>query len=187
MSEVIKQTARSIIEEGRYKRIEETEKLAEKCRKCLHYLFRDPSEVKWDHTFVPVGDVCSYATPRDLGVYGLAHPEIFSVEEVREEDRHGLPEIRYFVPDEEGNLREVGFCEYWARLSGERTIDDRIRLGECEFENIPPRSKPWHEKDDEWDSKYKETYLKSLVPRIRRLKILSEEELQELIEEELSH
>jgi len=185
MDEIIKQIAQKIVEENRYDKIKEMESLAKKCKKCFHYIFRDPSEIKWDHTFVLTGHVCSYDPLCDPGVYELAHPEIFSVKEFVEKDKDELPKIRYFVPDGKGNLREVDFYEYWARHSRERTIDERIKLGECEFESIPPRSKPWYERDDEWDSKYKEIYLRPLIPRIKQLNIFNETELQELIKEEL--
>ena len=59
------------------------------------------------------------------------------------------------------------FTDVYQSNIGERTISSRIELGVCEFREFSePRSKPWGEKDENWDSKYKDKFVGLLRPNL---------------------
>jgi hypothetical protein len=167
MNEMVKMIAKLIGEEGRAERIKDMESLAQKCKKCMHYRWEDPNKVKWDHTFVPVTHVCDYSVLgnkplRDLIIWG-------KVRDIKDATIGG-------------SLN--GFSHVYQSINGVRTIGRRVRLGECEFKEFPePRSKPWGERDDHWDTKYKDKFVELLKPNLIK-QGFEESEIPQIIAEE---
>ena len=171
MNQLIQEIARSLIEENRHREIAAMVDLTGKCRRCFHYRFVDPKGVKWDYTFVPVGYVCNYSSIEEPPFMNERNLIIWG--EVRD--------IKNATID--GSLND--FSHVYQSKNGERTIKRRIELGECEFKEFPePRSKSWYERDDVWDAKYKQKYVRLMAAELRKCG-MEENKIQEIVAEEL--